>query len=208
MVDRLPGLTWAKVGPTLFVRGGPALLATLRRRGVRVFLDLKWHDIPHQVAGAVRSAAAEGVDLVTVHALGGPRMLAEAAAAAGGGTRVVGVSVLTSHTPEEYGRTVGRTIPDLAPEVRRLAGLAVEAGLDGMVCAPAEARVVRETMGPDRWVVVPGIRPRGTAVDDQRRTATPGRAVAAGATHLVVGRPVIGAEDPAAVYHGLCEEVR
>jgi len=208
MVDRLPGLAWAKVGATLFVRSGPSLLAGLRRRGVRVFLDLKWHDIPQQVGGAVRAAVAEGVDLVTVHALGGARMLAAAAEAAAGRTRVVAVSVLTSHTGGEYGRVVGREVPDLADEVRRLAGLAVEAGLDGMVCSPAEARVVRETVGPERWVVVPGIRPAGSPGDDQRRTATPRAAVTAGASHLVVGRPVIGAEDPVAVYHGLWEEAQ
>jgi orotidine-5'-phosphate decarboxylase len=206
MVDRLPGLAWAKVGPTLFVRSGPALIAALRERGIRVFLDLKWHDIPHQVGGAVRAAADEGVDLVSVHALGGARMLAEAARVTEGRVRVVAVSVLTSHTAEEYGRATGREIADLADEVRRLAGQVAEAGLDGMVCAPAEARAVREVLGPDRWVVVPGIRPRGSPADDQRRAATPEAALAAGASHLVVGRPVIGAEDPGAVYHGLCEE--
>ena len=210
LVDRIPGLAWAKVGPTLFVRAGPALLAQLRERGVRVFLDLKWHEIPHQVAGAVRAAAAEGVALVTVHALGGARMLAEAARAAHGETRVVAVSVLTSHTAEEFGRTVGRDVPDLAGEVRRLASLAVEAGVHGIVCSADEAPKVRETVGPERWVVVPGIRPADADADadDQRRTATAREAAAAGASHLVVGRPVIGAEDPAAVYHALCKEAR
>lgn len=205
LADRLPDLGWVKVGPTLFVRGGPAVLTSLRQRGLRVFLDLKWHDIPHQVAGAVRAAASMGIDLVTVHALGGPDMLAAAVEAAGERLRVAAVTVLTSHTSAAFGRVVGREAPPLHDEVRRLAVLAVEAGIHAIVASPEEIGPVRRVMGADRWIVVPGIRLPGAEPDDQRRTATPAAAARAGATHLVVGRPVTGADDPARVYQEICK---
>jgi orotidine-5'-phosphate decarboxylase len=205
LVDRLSGLRWAKVGPVLFVREGPVLVKQLKSRGVKVFLDLKWHDIPTAVAGAAGAAAALGADLATVHALGGRAML-EAAVAAAGAMRLAGVTVLTSHGPAEYRDTVGRGgSGDLGSEARRLARLAVDAGVHAVVASPLEVEVVREVCGPDRWVVVPGIRPVGSAPDDQRRAADPQAAVRAGATHLVVGRPITRAEDPRAVYDSLCE---
>lgn len=207
LVDRLPGLTWVKLGPTLFVAAGPVLITRLRDRGLHVFLDLKWHDIPRQVAGAVRAAGAAGAALVTVHALGGRRMLEAAAEAAPAGVRVVAVSVLTALTAEEYGEAIGRAVPEVAADVLRLTDLAVTAGLDGVVASPGEAARVRAVVGPDHWLVVPGIRPAGAAPDDQRRTATPAAAAAAGATHLVVGRPIVEADDPARVYEEICREV-
>jgi orotidine-5'-phosphate decarboxylase len=207
LVERLPGLKWAKVGPTLFVHEGPAIVRALRDRGVQVFLDLKWHDIPNQVAGAARAAADLGVSLATVHGLGGPSMMAAARGAAGA-MRLVAVTVLTSHDARELAQVVGR--PDAEPEreVLRLARLAREVGLDGVVAAAAEIARLRAALGPDAWLVVPGIRPAGSPVDDQRRTADPRTAVAAGASHLVVGRPVSGAPDPSWVYQQLCEEAR
>ncbi len=211
LVDRLPGLRWVKVGSTLFVREGPAIVTELVGRGLRVFLDLKWHDIPHQVAGAVRSAADLGVSLATVHGTGGRAMLEAAAEAARlaregmGGIRLVAVSVLTSHDSRSYGDAVGRDTPDLGEEVVRLARIAVAAGMNGMVASPLEARAVRAIVGDDGWVVVPGVRPPGAQAHDQRRTATPEEVVAAGATHIVVGRPVAGADNPWAVYQKLCQ---
>jgi orotidine-5'-phosphate decarboxylase len=207
VVDRLPGLGWAKVGPVLFVREGPALVRELKTRGVRVFLDLKWHDIPNTVAQAVRRAAELEVDLATVHALGGRAML-EAAVGAAGALRLAAVTVLTSHTAASYAEVVGREGgTEVLSEVVRLARLAVAAGVGALVTSPHEAAAVAEVVGPERWLVVPGIRPAGSEAHDQKRTATPEEAVAAGATHLVVGRPITGAEDPGQVYKQICEAV-
>lgn len=205
LVDRLPGLRWGKVGATLFAREGPEVVRMLRGRGIRVFLDLKWHDIPHQVAGAVRAAAALDVELATVHALGGAAML-KAAQEAAGPMRLVAVTVLTSHSAAELGEVLGREEADPAAEADRLARLARSAGLAGVVASPVEALRLRALLGPDAWLVVPGVRPSGSPADDQRRTATAEVAARAGASHLVVGRPVTRAADPQAVYEGLCRE--
>ena len=204
VVDALPGLRWVKVGSTLFAAEGPALVRELKTRGLRVFLDLKWHDIPGQVAGAVRAADVLGVDLVTVHALGGAAMLA-AAAAASAGVRGAAGFVLTSHDADDWGFVVGRRA-DLVTEVTRLAHVVAGAGLTAMVVAPGEAGVVRAALGSASWVITPGIRPPAAPADDQRRVATPAAAVAAGATHLVVGRPITRAPNPVAVYEELCHD--
>jgi len=205
LLDRLPGARWVKVGPILMTREGPALLRTLADRGHQVFLDLKWHDIPNTVAGAVRAARDLGVTMATVHTLGGVAMMRAAAEAAGEALAVVGVTVLTSHDAASYGRAVGRDRPDLGAEVERHARAAVEAGLAGIVCSPREITRVRGIVGGLR-IVVPGIRRAGEAVGDQVRVATAAEAVADGATHLVVGRPVLEATDPAAAYQALTEE--
>jgi orotidine-5'-phosphate decarboxylase len=197
LLDALPDATWVKVGSVLMGREGPPFLARLGARGLRVFLDLKWHDIPNTVAGAVAGARDAGVAMATVHTLGGARMMEAAAAAAAGELAIVGVTVLTSHDAEGYGGAVGRRGVDLEGEVVRLARAAVSAGLAGIVCSPRELRVVREVVGAG-WLVVPGIRGPADAAGDQVRTATPAEAAAAGATHLVVGRPIIAAADPQA----------
>ena len=207
LLDRLPGARWVKVGPILMTREGPALLRTLIDRGHSVFLDLKWHDIPNTVAGAVAAARDLGVAMATVHTLGGSSMMAAAAEAAGGALAVVGVTVLTSHDPGSYGRAVGRDRVDLGAEVERHARAAVEAGLAGVVCSPQEIGRVRGVLG-ERRIVVPGIRRESEAAGDQVRVATAGRAAAQGATHLVVGRPVLQAPDPGAAYRALLEEVK
>jgi orotidine-5'-phosphate decarboxylase len=205
LVDSLPRLRWVKVGPTLFIEGGPELLRELKARGLLVFLDLKWHDIPHQVAGAAAAAAAGGVDLATVHTLGGVEML-RAAAAAAKPMRLVGVTVLTSHTRSSYAAAVGKSGEgDLRAEVLYLTGQAVEAGLDGIVASPLEISVVRPLLRAGSLIVVPGIRPVGADAGDQRRTAEPEVAIRAGATHLVVGRPITQAREPRAVFEVLCE---
>jgi len=205
LLDRIPGLRWAKVGATLFAREGPPVVKLLQRRKIRVFLDLKWHDIPHQVAGAVRAAAAIGVDLATVHALGGPAMLAAAQEAAGT-MSLVAVTVLTSHSPSELAQVLGRDPVAPAVEAERLARLAVGAGLAGVVTSPEEAARLRRVIGDRGLVVVPGIRPAGSTPDDQRRTASAADAVAAGASHLVVGRPITRSAEPGTVYQSLCRE--
>jgi len=205
LAGRLPGLRWAKVGPVLFGREGPALTKEFTQRGIRVFLDLKWHDIPHIVASAVQAAGELGVSMTTVHCLGGRTMLAEAARAAGPELAVVGVTVLTSHDAAELEGVLGRGVPDVGFEAERLARTALQAGLRGVVASGQEVGLLREALGPDPWIVVPGIRAAGEAADDQIRTIEPREAVGRGATHLVVGRPITGAKDPVVAYQRLVE---
>jgi orotidine-5'-phosphate decarboxylase len=208
LLDRLPDARWVKVGSILMTAEGPDLIRVLVDRGLRVFLDLKWHDIPNTVAGAVGAARGLGVAMATVHTLGGAAMMQAAAGAAGDRLAIVGVTVLTSHDPASYGRAVGRTGIDLAREVERLSAEAAECGLAGVVCAPGEVALVRRRLGPDAAIVVPGIRGRTDAPGDQVRVATAAAAAAAGATHLVVGRPILLAADPAAAFLGFLEEAR
>ncbi|KPK06317.1 MAG: hypothetical protein AMS20_04940 [Gemmatimonas sp. SG8_28] len=207
MVEQLPGLRWVKVGPMLFLRSGRELIARLKDRGLSVFLDLKWHDIPHSVAQAVRAADELGVDLATVHALGGAAMLQDAVRAAST-VRLAAVTVLTSHSEADYWDLLGRSSGGrLRQEVARLAAMATGAGVHAVVASPFEVEDVRAVIGSERWIVTPGIRPAGAALDDQRRAADPAAAAAAGATHLVVGRPITRAESPRAVYEGMVEAV-
>ena len=194
------GPNWVKVGSVLFVREGPAFVRSLVDRGLEVFLDLKWHDIPNTVSGAVANARDLGVRMATVHALGGPEMMAAAARSAGADLDIVAVTVLTSHTAASFGEATGREAPDLGADAIRLSRNALEAGLPGVVCSPHEARGVRTVLGAGSLIVVPGIRRPDDAPGDQSRTATPLEAAAAGATHLVVGRPILLAKDPAAVW--------
>jgi len=208
LVDRLPGLRWVKVGSVLMTREGAGLIRELVDRGLAVFLDLKWHDIPHTVRGAVTAARDLGVTLATVHTIGGEAMMAAAAEAAGPDLHLVGVTVLTSHDPASYARATGRSAPDLVAESTRLAGEAMRAGLRGVVCSAHEVGALRGVVGPAGWLVVPGIRRRGDGVGDQQRTAGPAEAVASGATHLVVGRPILEAADPAAALTDFLEAAR
>jgi len=208
VVDALGGeATWYKVGAMLFVGDGPAVVRELVGRGKRVFLDLKWHDIPNSVAGAVAAAGRLGVRLATVHLAGGARMLAAAAEARRDGMKLVGVGVLTSFGPAEYGEVVGRVVNDLAVEQRCLVERGMRAGLDGFVTAAAEAPAVRMLAGSSAVLVVPGIRRAGDAAGDQRRVATPAEAARSGADLLVVGRPVTGASDPSATLRAIREEM-
>ena len=205
LADRIPDLAWAKLGPVLFVREGPALVREFAERGVRVFLDLKWHDIPSTVTQAVAAARALGVAMATVHCLGGHGMLAAAARAAGSELALVGVTLLTSHIPADAEQILGRGVPDLGLEATRLARLAVGAGLRGVVASGRELGMLRAALGVEPWIVVPGIRLPGTSNDDQARTVTPAEAARHGATHLVVGRPITRAADPAAAFRQILE---
>jgi orotidine-5'-phosphate decarboxylase len=207
LAARLPGLTWAKVGPVLFLRdgGGPALVREFTARGIRVFLDLKWHDIPNTVVAAVTAARELGVAMATVHCLGGRTMLAAAARAAGPDLPLVGVTVLTSHDAADLESVLGRGVPDIGFESERLARAAVQAGLRGVVASGHEVGLLREVLGPIPWIVVPGVRMPGDAAGDQSRTVGPDEAVRRGATHLVVGRPITAAPDPVAAYRRLAE---
>jgi len=205
LAGRLPNLQWAKVGPVLYNREGPALIKEFSQRGIRVFLDLKWHDIPNIVASAVTAARELGVSLTTVHCLGGRAMLTAAARAAGPDLAVVGVTVLTSHDAAELESVLGRGVPDVGFEAERLGRAALQAGLRGVVASGQELGLLREALGADPWIVVPGIRAPGEPAGDQARTVEPAEAVRRGATHLVVGRPITAAPDPVAAYQRLVE---
>lgn len=208
LLDRLSDVRWVKVGSILMTREGAPLVRALTGRGHRVFLDLKWHDIPNTVAGAVSAARELGVSMATVHTLGGRTMMEAAAEAAGGEVALVGVTVLTSHDAESYGRATGRPEVSLANEAVRQAREASYAGLAGVVCSPGEVEAVRRALPGGALLVVPGIRRGSDAAGDQVRIATAAEAVRSGATHLVVGRPVLRAADPAAVFNRLLEEAR
>jgi orotidine-5'-phosphate decarboxylase len=201
LADRLSGaVRWLKVGSALYTAGGPAAVSALVPR-FHVFLDLKFHDIPVQVAGAVDAATRLGVDLCTVHALGGSAMLRAAAAAAANaapaGRRpatVIAVTLLTSLDAAAMQEAAIEGTP--AETALRLARLAQAAGLGGVVASPLDARGIRAACGSDFLIVCPGIRPAGATDGDQRRTLSPGDAISAGADMLVVGRPITAAPDP------------
>ena len=199
LLDQLPANVPVKVGSKLFTRAGSGFVRALVASGHPVFLDLKFHDIPNTVAGAVEAAVDMGVEMVTLHALGGEAMLRAAVAAARGRARLVAVTVLTSHDPASWAATTGQGLVELGDEVARLAGVAIRAGVDGVVCSAEEIARVKPVVGGGR-IVVPGIRRAEDTAGDQQRIATPERAIAAGATHLVIGRPIIDAADPAAAY--------
>ncbi len=200
LVDRLgEDADFYKVGSELFTAAGPDVVRALRDRGKDVFLDLKFHDIPNTVAGACRSAAALGARILTVHASGGRRMLEAARDAAGDGCGVLAVTVLTSLDAAELGQAWGRSAPVIEDEVLRLAERAAQAGLHGIVCSGQEAAQVRDRHGDALALLIPGLRASGAATQDQSRVVTPEAALEAGASYLVLGRMVSGAEDPVEV---------
>ena len=198
LVDRLPPeANFFKVGLELFVRAGPTVVTELRSQSRRVFLDLKLHDIPNTVAAAARAAAELEADLLTIHALGGPRMIEAAREAVeGSGTKLIAVTVLTSLSESDLAVTWGTSRPDRGEEVARLASLAIASGAHGVVASPMQARQLRERLAPDSLIVTPGIRLPGDESDDHAGVATPREAARAGADVLVVGRSVTGARDP------------
>jgi orotidine-5'-phosphate decarboxylase len=208
VVERVgDAVLWYKVGPVLFVAEGPSIVRDLLARGRRVFLDLKWHDIPTTVGAAVEQAAALGASLATLHLAGGRAMLRAAVDAAAGRIALAGVGVLTSLDAQSYGEIVGRTVDDVGAELVRLARLGTAAGLDGVVTSPREVGALRAALGPRTLLVVPGVRRPGEAAGDQARTATPREAVTAGADLLVVGRPVTAAADPRSAALAILEDM-
>ena len=197
---------WLKVGMTLFYAQGPAIIAQFKERGFKVFLDLKFHDIPHQVEGAAYSAALSGADMLTMHAVGGVEMMRAAKrgverAASEQGRDVpitLGITVLTSMDTQTLAQTgVSRSVTE---QVTSLARQAQTAGLSGVVASPQEAALLRSTLGKDAYIVTPGVRPLGAAIGDQSRVATPEAAFLAGASHIVIGRPITQAPDPALAF--------
>ncbi|HEX4066662.1 MAG TPA: orotidine-5'-phosphate decarboxylase [Acidobacteriaceae bacterium] len=209
LASRLHGICrWVKVGLELFCAEGPSVVRELRRRGFSVFLDLKLHDIPNTVAGAVRSVASLGAELLTVHAAGGRAMLeaaAEAAASIPGAPQLLAVTVLTSMDRQQL-QAIG---VDRAPsdQVLHLAETAVAARINGFVSSAEEVAAMRRRY-PSATLVIPGIRPAGAAIGDQKRVASPADALAAGASYLVVGRPITQAPDPAAAARAILEEMQ
>ncbi len=200
-----PGLCRLKVGKELFTRSGPALVEQLVGKGFDVFLDLKFHDIPNTVAQACSAAAELGVWMMNVHASGGRRMMMAAREALDKvtGTRplLIGVTVLTSMGQEDLAE-IGISVAP-ADQVARLAALAQDSGLDGVVCSPRESALLRERQGDEFLLVTPGVRPAGAEIGDQKRVLTPEEAVRQGSDYLVIGRPVTQASDPVAVLQAI-----
>ena len=203
-------VSFYKIGLELFTAEGPDVVKAVRDLGKRVFLDLKLHDIPRTVERAVRSAAKLGVDLMTIHSVGGKAMIraaADAAKEAGpSGPRILAVTVLTSLDRSDL-EDVGISGRSPAEQVAAMARFAVDNGADGLVCSPMEVGALSKSLKAGTLFVTPGVRPAGSAVGDQKRVATPADAVRDGATHLVVGRPILAAEDPAAAAAAILREM-
>ncbi|SDI04122.1 orotidine-5'-phosphate decarboxylase [Nonomuraea jiangxiensis] len=202
-----PHVSTVKVGLELYLRYGPDVIASVRgASGVQVFLDLKLHDIPNTVSGASRAVARLRPAILTVHATGGPAMIRAAVEAAADDTQIAAVTILTSLTEADLGR-VGLLGP-ADDAVRRLAGVAVEAGATALVCSPHEVSAVRAEVGKGITLITPGVRPAGAATQDQARVATPEQALADGADLLVIGRPITGAADPGAAAAAIAASLR
>lgn len=207
LVERLDGVvTRFKIGSQLFTATGPAAVEAVRKRGGEVFLDLKYHDIPNTVAGAVRAAGQLGVSLVDVHALGGAPMIAAASHALGSdGARLIAVTLLTSH--DQAGLEAIGIAGSPADAALRLARLAQSAGAQGVVTSPHEVERIRRACGAGFLIVTPGIRPSGAEPGDQARFATPSAALKSGADFMVVGRPILAAPDPIAAAEAIVQEL-
>ncbi len=214
LAARLEGhVAYVKAGKELFTAEGPRVVDALKARGFGVFLDLKFHDIPQTTRNACRAAAKLGVSMLTIHASGGAEMVYAAVQGAWEGAKavdapmplVLAVTILTS-IDEEIHASIGYQ-GAVAESVERLATLAVRSGASGLVCSPQEAALVRAAVGPEPKIVTPGVRPTGASTDDQKRVMTPRDAIAAGATHLVMGRPIAWAEEPGAAADAAIAEI-
>ena len=214
LLDRLPQVTFWKVGLELFVSAGPAILEELKTRQKKIFLDLKFHDIPNTVAGACRAAARYGVDLVTVHAAAGQEALKAAQMAALEGAalagceppRLIAITLLTSLNARQLAFELKNPL-ELPEFVLLMALLAKESGLAGAVCSPQEVGQLRQTCGEGFLLVCPGVRPQWAEAGDQQRVVTPAAALRSGADYLVIGRPITAADDPAAAFERICQEI-
>jgi orotidine-5'-phosphate decarboxylase len=212
--DEVEGLRWVKVGLELFVQAGPGIVGQLREQDLRVFLDLKFHDIPATMAGACRRAAALGAELITVHACAGSEALQAAQAAAVEGAQSTGlpvptllaVTVLTSWDEQRLQRELAIS-QGIAERVPALAQLSASSDIGGCVCSPLEAAALRAQHPEPFALVTPGIRPKGAAVGDQARVMGPAEAVADGASQLVIGRPITRAADPGVAFSACCQEL-
>jgi len=218
VLKKIPAtISWYKIGLELFTADGPAALSLLKKENKNIFLDLKLHDIPNTVARAVRAAANHGVSLLTVHALGGEAMLRAAAEAAKTigekatspssvrAPKIIAVTILTSHSQDDL--TAIGIQRKVADQTLVLAELALKSGVDGLVASFNESKILREKFGKKFLLVVPGIRPAGSETGDQKRVATPAMAIESGADFLVVGRPILDAQDPRAAAAAILEEM-
>lgn len=214
LIDRLPQVTFWKVGLELFISCGPAILTLLKARQKQIFLDLKLHDIPNTVAGACRAVAGYGVDLLTIHATAGQVALQTAQASLKEGAdqaglsppTLIAVTLLTSVSSRELAFEL--KIPlELSEYALEMALLAQDSGLGGAVCSPQEVEQLRQTCSDQFLLVCPGVRPRGSQASDQRRSLTPAAAIKAGADYLVIGRPITTAPDPGTVFQQICQEL-
>ncbi|MBD2092235.1 orotidine-5'-phosphate decarboxylase [Microcoleus sp. FACHB-1515] len=213
-IDRLPQVGFWKVGLELFVSSGPSILETLKARQKQVFLDLKLHDIPNTMAGACRAAGSYGVDLLTVHATAGKDALKAAQTAAEAGAqaanqpppKLIAITVLTSLSARvlAFDLKIPLELPEYALQ---MALLAQDSGLAGAVCSPQEVEQLRSICGDSFLLVCPGVRPTWAEAGDQKRSLTPAQAMKAGANHLVIGRPITTAPDPAAAFDRICDEI-
>jgi orotidine-5'-phosphate decarboxylase len=209
LLDKLPQVSFWKVGLELFVSDGPETIRILQERQKRIFLDLKFHDIPNTVAGACRSATKYPIDLLTVHATAGRQALTAAVAAVATSPRppqIVAITLLTSFNSRDLAFDLH--IPLELPEyAMNMALLAQESGCQGAVCSPQEVANLRRACGQSFTLICPGVRPQWASMGDQRRTLTPKQAFQAGANYLVIGRPITAAVDPSAAWEKICEEV-
>ncbi|MEA5540877.1 orotidine-5'-phosphate decarboxylase [Limnoraphis robusta Tam1] len=214
LIDQLPQVSFWKVGLELFVSSGPEILTQLKQRQKRIFLDLKFHDIPNTVAGACRSAAKYGVDLITIHATAGKVALKAAQNAIIEGANaanqpipnLIAITLLTSLNSRELAFDLNITLK-LPEYALKMALLAQDCGLAGAVCSPQEVEQLRQTCGDDFLLVCPGVRPSWAEKGDQQRSFTPSQALKAGADYLVIGRPITASEDPRAALQRICQEI-
>ncbi|MBD2691636.1 orotidine-5'-phosphate decarboxylase [Anabaena catenula] len=214
LVDKLPQVTFWKVGLELFTSTGPTILEILKSRQKRIFLDLKFHDIPNTVAGACRAAASYGVDLLTIHATNGKDALKAAVEAVQIGAekagtkppKLIAITLLTSISTRQlaFDLKIPLELPEFALQ---MALLAQESGLDGAVCSPQEVGQLRESCGNDFLLVCPGVRPTWAEKGDQKRSLSPSQAILAGADYLVIGRPITAAADPELAWNQIVEEI-
>ncbi|MGF1491428.1 MAG: orotidine-5'-phosphate decarboxylase [Microcoleaceae cyanobacterium] len=214
LLNQLPQVNFWKVGLELFVSVGPGILTILKQRQKRIFLDLKFHDIPNTVAGACRSATRHGVDLITIHATAGKLALKQAQTAiettaqelSQPAPRLIAITLLTSLNSRDLAFDL--KVPTELPEYAlQMALLAKDSGLPGIVCSPQEAQQLRQVCGDDFLLVCPGVRPKWAASGDQQRAMTPTEAINAGADYLVIGRPITAAADPVTAWGQICDEI-
>jgi orotidine-5'-phosphate decarboxylase len=206
LTAQLPDVTFWKVGLELFVATGSTFVQKLKAQDKRIFLDLKLHDIPNTVAGACRNVSGLGVDFLTVHSVGGAAMIRAAVESVQGDTKILAVTLLTSlsQTALNTELQVPLSVQDY---VRKLAEVALKSGAGGLVCSPLEIALLRETFGSEILLVTPGIRPSQGQHQDQQRTLTPSQAIQAGASYLVVGRPITQAPNPALAFSDIVQEI-
>ncbi len=205
-LEKLPEVRFVKVGMELFYSAGPELIHVLKHRGLKIFLDLKVHDIPNTAAGAMRSLSRAGCDLLNLHCAGGLEMMHRAREAVGEHTKLIGVTQLTSTNKQMLNEELG-ILGTVEASVLNYAQLAKKANLAGIVCSPLEVTAIKQVCGTDFLAVTPGVRPAGSGTQDQKRIMTPSEAIRAGSDYLVIGRPILASPDPHGAFMNIVEEI-